>query len=76
MRMRIDDALSLEVYFHPMLHEEGFEDDISFAVLESGPKDTRLFPADEIPFLLIPHRAERFAGALCNAAEESRNNPR
>ena len=72
MRLRVDDTLTIEVYFSVANREEGYEDDSRFALKESGPPDRRLFPADEIGFLLTADQAEELALALRQAAEESR----
>jgi hypothetical protein len=76
MMIQVDDMLTLEVSFHPANREEGYEDDIRFALKESGPKESRLFPAEELSFLLTPDQAERLAAALVGAAAESRKTPR
>ncbi len=76
MMIQVDDTLTLEVSFHPANREEGYEDDIRFALKESGPKESRLFPAEELSFLLTPDQAERLAAALVEAAAESRKTPR
>ncbi len=75
MKMRIDRSLALEVMFHPSFREEGFEDDIRFAMQQSGPKEFWLFPADAISVLLTPRQAERLGRALLQAAKDSRNTP-
>jgi hypothetical protein len=76
MIIRVDDSLTLEVNLNVFDREEGYEDDVRFALRESGPKEMKLFPADEISFLLTADQAEQLALALHNAAEASRNTPR
>ena len=68
--------ITIEVYFDPTDREEGWPDDIAFALKETGREDTRLFPADETRFLLTPEEAEQLANALTQAAALSRNTPR
>ena len=75
MMMRVCDTLTIDVHFDPADREEGHDDDICFALKESGPPGTRLFPADEISFLLTADQAERLASALISAAQESRQTP-
>lgn len=76
MIIRVDDTLTIEVHFDVADREEGYDDDIRFALIESGPRETRLFPSDEIGFLLTADQAEQLASALRSAAEESRETPR
>jgi hypothetical protein len=76
MRLQVDDTLTIEVYFSVFNREEGYEDDIRLALQESGPPDRRLFPANEIGFLLTADQAEGLASALRQAADESRKTPR
>lgn len=52
MILRVDNALGIEVLFSLSNREIGYDDDIRFALRQSGPKERRLFPADEISFLL------------------------
>ena len=76
MKIDIDQNLTIEVYFDILDREEGFEDDIRFALRQTGPKEYRLFPADEIGFLLTPEQADQLATALTEAAQASRSVPR
>jgi hypothetical protein len=75
MIIRVDDTLAIEVHFDILDREEGYDDDIRFALVQSGPKEMRLFPADEMSFLLTPEQAERLACALLQATIESRDTP-
>jgi hypothetical protein len=76
MIIQVDENISLEVYFDPADREQGFDDEIRFCVHESGPKDMRLFEADETSFLLTIEQAEELAVALQKAAAEARSLPR
>jgi hypothetical protein len=76
MIIRVDEQISLEVYFDPGDREQGFDDEIQFCIHESGPKDMRVFEADETSFLLTIEQAEELAAALQKAAAEARNLPR
>jgi hypothetical protein len=76
MILQVDETLAIEVHFDPADREAGFADDIRFALSESGPAEFRLFPADEIAFLLTPEQAEQLAAALQQAAAESQATPR
>jgi hypothetical protein len=76
MRLQVDDTLAIEVHFNIIDREDGYEDDIRFALTESGSSSGRLFPADEIGFLLSADQADALALALRQAAEESRKIPR
>ncbi len=76
MIIRVDEQISIEVYFDPADREEGYEDEICFRIHESGPKDLRMFAADETSFLLTIEQAERLASALHEAAMKSRRTPR
>jgi hypothetical protein len=76
MIVQIDEQISLEVYFDPTDREQGYDDEIRFRICESGPKDMRLFEADETSFLLTIEQAEELAVALQKAAAEARSLPR
>jgi len=76
MRIQVDEEIAIEVYFHRSNHEEGYEDDICFAIHESGPKGFRLFEADTTSFLLTAAQAGQLAAALMQAAKESQDTPR
>jgi hypothetical protein len=55
--------------------EEGFLDDIRFSIQEKGPREIRLFAADETSILLTVEQAEQLALALLQAADKSRQTP-
>jgi hypothetical protein len=76
MMIQVSESISLQVYFDPADREQGFEDEIRFRIYESGPKDMRLFEADETSFLLAIEQAEELAAALQKAAAEARSLPR
>ena len=76
MIVQVDDHISLEVYFDPADREQGWDDEIRFRIYESGPKDMRLFEADETSFLLTIEQAEELAAALQKAAAEAKSLPR
>ena len=71
MIVQVDEQTSLEVYFDPADREQGFDDEIRFRIYESGPRDMRLFEADETSFLLKIEHAEGLAAALQKAAAEA-----
>ena len=52
--IEIDETVRFEVSFSVLNREEGFEDDIRFAIADTAPPDMRLFAADEIGILLTP----------------------
>ncbi|MHC1767404.1 MAG: hypothetical protein AB9869_24520 [Verrucomicrobiia bacterium] len=64
--------LTFEVTFSISDREEGFNDDIRFAMRESGPPTTRILRCDQGSLLLTPNQAEQLANALLEAAEQSR----
>ena len=76
MKIDTDQNLTIEVTFNILDREEGFEDDIRFALRETGPKDQQIFTADEVSFLLTPEQADNLATALSEAADASRRVPR
>ena len=76
MRIQVDENIAIEVHFNILNREEGFEDDIRFALHESGPREARIFKADTTSFLLTPAQAEKLATALNQAAQSSRSIPR
>jgi hypothetical protein len=76
MIIQVDENISLEVYFDPADREQGFDDEIRVCIHESGPKDVRLFEADETSFLLTIEQAEELAIALQKSAAEARSLPR
>ena len=73
--IQIDEAVQFEVSFSVFNREEGFEDDIRFAIADAAPPDMRMFEADEIGILLTPTQAEHLAAALLEAARVSRATP-
>lgn len=70
--IQIDEQIQFQVSFNPADREAGFEDDIRFVILETGPAEVRLFGADETSLLLTPSQAEQLATALLEAARASR----
>jgi hypothetical protein len=76
MIVQAGENISIEVYFDPADREQGWDDEIRFRIHESGPKDMRLFEADETSFLLTIEQAEQLAAALQKAAAEARSLPR
>jgi hypothetical protein len=73
--IEIDETVRFEVSFSVLNREEGFEDDIRFAIADTAPPDMRLFEANEIGILLTPAQAEHLAAALLEAAQQSRATP-
>jgi hypothetical protein len=76
MRIQVDENITIEVQFDITDREEGYEDDIRFAIHESGPREVRMFRFDTTSFLLTPAQAEQLARALIQAAQDSRSIPR
>jgi hypothetical protein len=76
MIIQVDETLTLKVSFDSSNREQGYEDDIRFAISDTAPKGARLFESDQISFLLTPVQAEKLAKALLEAAKESRERPR
>jgi hypothetical protein len=76
MIIPVYENISVEVYFDPADREEGYEDDIRFRLIESGPKERRIFKADATGFLLTTNQAEQLASALQEAANASKSLPR
>jgi hypothetical protein len=76
MIIQVNENISIEVYFDPTDREEGYQDDIRFRLIESGPKERRIFKADRTGFLLTAKQAEKLAFALQEAATTSKNLPR
>jgi hypothetical protein len=76
MKVQVDENICVEVHFDPADREQGFGDEIRFCIHERGPKNLRLFEADETSFLLTIDQAERLAAALQKAAAEARLLPR
>jgi len=75
MVINIDEEVRFEVSFDPFDREEGFADDIRFAIHEEGRYDIRLLAGDEMSILLTVDQAEALARALLAAANASRNTP-
>ena len=73
--IEIDETVRFEVSFSVANREEGFEDDIRFAIADTAPPGARLFEVDEIGILLTPAQAEQLAAALLEAARLSRATP-
>ena len=73
--IQIDETIQFEVSFSVTNREEGFEDDIRFAIADTAPPGARLFESDEIGILLTPAQAEQLAAALLEAARLSRATP-
>ena len=73
--IEIDETVRFEVSFSVANREEGFEDDIRFAIADTAPPGMRLFESDEIGILLTPEQAEHLAAALLEAARQSRATP-
>jgi hypothetical protein len=73
--IQIDETVRFDVSFSVLNREEGFEDDIRFAIADTAQPDMRLFAADEIGILLTPTQAEHLAAALFEAARVSRATP-
>jgi|GEM_PF-1903205 len=74
MIIKLDDHISFEIHFDPLDREEGYDDDIRFAIQETPPSpDFRMLAADEISILLTPNQAEKMAMALWQAAQDSRS---
>ena len=76
MIIQVTENISIEVYFDPADREEGYQDDIRFRLIESGPKERRIFKADRTGFLLTAKQAEKLAFALQEAATASKDLPR
>jgi hypothetical protein len=73
--IQVDETVRFEVSFSVLNREEGFEDDIRFAIADTAPPSARLFESDEIGILLTPAQAEQLAAALLEAAQQSRATP-
>jgi len=72
MTIQINENISIQVYFDRANREEGYNDDICFRLIETGPKDYRIFAADETAFSLTCEQAEQLAYALRMAVKEGR----
>ena len=75
MIIQVDENISLEVDFDSADREEGFDDEIRFRIFETGPKEVRIFAADETSFLLTCKQAEQLALALQEAIADSKRTP-
>ena len=76
MRITVDENIAIEVRVDITDREEGYEDDIRFALHESGSSEVRIFSADTTSFLLTRAQAEQLARALLQAARDSGSIPR
>jgi len=76
MITQVDENIALEVHFDLLDREEGMDDEIRFSIRESGPKNIRIFAADETSFLLTIEQAEQLAVGLQEAAAQARSIPR
>ncbi len=72
MIIKIDDNISIEVYFDISDREKGYEDDVRFALHETAPEKFKIFKADSTSILLTPNQAEQLAAGLQQAAQASR----
>ncbi len=72
MVIQIDENIKIEVFFDIANREDGYDDDITFCIKESGPRNVRIFAADETSLLFTPHQADKLSLALKKAAEGSR----
>lgn len=70
--IQVDETISIQVYFDWANREEGYDDDIRFRLIETGPKEYRIFASDETTFSLMCEQAEQLAYALRMAAQEGR----
>jgi len=73
MIIQVDENISIEVYFDPRDRKEGYQDEITFRLIETGKKEERIFKADSTSFLLTFNQAEQLAFALQKSASESKN---
>jgi hypothetical protein len=64
-----DGQIQLDVNFE--LPDEYFDDNVHLSLSENGPKELRLFVADEIGFTLTSAEARTLANALLAAAEQN-----
>ena len=64
-----DGQIQLDVNFE--LPDEDFDDNVHLSLSENGPKELRLFVADEIGFTLTSAEARILANALLAAAEQN-----
>ena len=61
MIIQVDETFSIEVSFDPADREEGYLDDIRFRLIESGPKETKIFKADSYSGPQNPDNSLRYA---------------
>lgn len=73
--IQIDETVRFEVSFSVLNREEGFEDDICFAIADTAAPEERLFEANEVGILLTPAQTEHLASALLEAARVSQATP-
>lgn len=64
-----DGQMQLDVNFEPP--DENFADNVHLSLSENGPKELRLFVADEIGFTLTSAEARILANALLEAAKQN-----
>jgi hypothetical protein len=77
MIIKIDDHISIEILFDLLDREEGYDDDVRFAIQETPPSpEFRMLAANRISFLLTPEQAEKMAQALWQSAQDSRSIPK
>lgn len=66
----LDESLRVQVFFDEP--DCDYKDNICISFLEVCPEDEKIFIHDETNIFLTPAQAERFAGVLMVAAEQSR----
>ena len=76
MIIQVDETFSIEVSFDLADREEGYQDDIRFRLIESGPQKIKILKADSTSFLLTVEQAEKLAVSLKQAATASKKVPR
>ena len=69
MIIQVDETFSIEVSFDLADREEGYQDDIRFRLIESGPKETKILKGDSTSFLLTVEQAENLAVSLKQAVK-------
>jgi len=73
MIIEVDENITIEVYFDPRDRKKGYQDEITFHIIESGRKEERIFKADSTSFKLTFSQAEQLAFALQKSANESKS---
>jgi hypothetical protein len=66
----LDESLRVQVFFEEP--DCDYKDNICISFLEVCPQDEKLFIHDETNIFLTPGQADKFAGVLLKAAEQSR----